>query len=139
MSGNNALGDTTFPGDCQITVEANATVSAGDVLAIDQGATQDQKKPIVAPAASGTADIDQAAGVATEDIASGGEGSMLVTGSVIAAVDTGVSAGASLTASTTAGQYADGSDGPAVALSDEGGTDSTGTSLGSNEAEVFVR
>jgi hypothetical protein len=139
MSGNNALGDATYGKSLKITVEAGSAVSAGDALAIDQGATQDGKKPIVDATASGTAAVDQFAGVACEDIASGAEGTMLVHGAVIASVDTGVSAGASLTASTTAGQLADGADGPAVALSDEGGTDSTGTTLNANEAEVYVR
>lgn len=138
MSGNNGLGDYTGigPKGAQ-TVEANSAVSAGDVLAINQNAS-DQRHKLVDPAASGTADIDQAVGVATEDIASGERGTMLVSGSVIASVDSGVSQGAALAVSTTAGQFADGAETGVHALSDEGGTDSTGTSLAANEAEVLL-
>lgn len=137
MSGNNALGDATGSA-IGITVEANASVSAGDVLAIDQSATQDQKKPLVSPANSGTAAIDQVAGVAAEDMSSGETGNMWVSGAVIAAADTGVSAGAQVTSSATAGQFADGDGTGKVALSDEGGTDQLGTSLNANEAEVYL-
>jgi len=138
MSGNNALGDYTGYGEKSgMTVEANSAISAGDVLAINQGAS-DQRFKLVDPANSGTANIDQVAGVATEDIASGERGNMAVSGSYIASVDTGVSQGANLATGTNAGQFADGDGTGTVALSNEGGTDSTGTSLAANEAEVLL-
>jgi predicted RecA/RadA family phage recombinase len=136
MSGNNGLGDAT--GDAAgMTVEANATISAGDVVALDQGASAG-RFPIGAPANSGTADIDQVFGVAAEDIASGERGTVWVEGAVIANVASGVSQGARLSTSTTAGQAADADGGALRLLSDEGGTDRLGTSLAANEGEVYL-
>lgn len=138
MSGNNGLGDSTGVGPyAATTVEANSQISAGDVVALNQGAA-DQRYKLADPANSGTADIDQVLGVATEDIAAGERGTVQTSGSVIAAVNTGVSQGARLTTGTTAGQFADGDGTPVRALSDEGGTDSVGTSLAANEAEVLL-
>jgi len=138
MSGNNGLGDSTGVGPyASTTVEANSAISAGDVVAINQGAA-DQRHKLVDPADSATANIDQAFGVATEDIAAGERGTVQTSGSVIAAVNTGVSQGARLTTGAPVGQFADGDGTPVVALSNEGGTDSAGTSLAANEAEVLL-
>lgn len=138
MSGNNGLGDSTGLGPyAAITVEANSTISEGDVVAINQSAS-DQRYKLVDPATSGTADIDQVTGVAKDDIASGERGTVQVSGSVIASVDSGVAQGANLATGTNAGQFADGDGTGIVALSNEGGTDSTGTSLAANEAEVLL-
>jgi len=136
MTGNNDLGDAT--GDTVgLTYEANAAVSAGDAVALDQSASAG-KFPIAAPANSGVADTDQVAGVAAEDIASGERGTVWVEGPCIAAVNGGISQGARLAAGTTDGQFADSGGGNALALSDEGGTDRLGTSLAANEAEVYL-
>ena len=138
MSGNNELGDHTGLGEkAAETVEANSAIAAGDVVAINQGAA-DQRFKLADPATSGTADIDQVFGVATEDIAAGERGTVLVSGSIIASVDSDVSQGARLAAGTTAGQLADGDGAPVLALSNEGGTDRVGTSLAANEAEVLL-
>ena len=138
MSGNNGLGDSTGIGPyAGTTVEANSQISAGDVVAINQGAS-DQRHKLADPANSGTADIDQVFGVAKEDIAAGERGTVQTSGSVIAAANTGVSQGARLTTGTNAGQFADGDGAPVRAVSDEGGTDSVGTSLSANEAEVLL-
>lgn len=136
MSGNNELGDTT--GDATgITVEAGGAISAGDVVALDQAAGSG-RFPSAKPANSGTAAIDQVAGVAAEDIASGETGTVTVSGPCIANVASGVSQGGRLSTSTTAGQFADADGGEALLLSNEGGTDRAGTSLGANEAEVYL-
>jgi predicted RecA/RadA family phage recombinase len=138
MSGNNSLGDSTGVGPyAATTVEADSDISAGDVVALDQGAS-DQRYKLADPANSGTADIDQSFAVAKEDISSGNRGTVQTSGSVIANVASGVSQGARLTTSTTAGQLADGDGTPIRAFSAEGGTDSMGTDLSANEAEVLL-
>lgn len=134
---NNALGDLTGDGDTT-TVEAGGAISAGDVLAFDQGATEG-RLPVAVPAQDDTTpDIDQVAAIANEDIASGEEGTVTLGGPVIANVATGISQGERLSAGTTAGQGASVDGGELLALSGEGGTDSAGTSLGAGEAEVYL-
>jgi len=137
MSGNNGLGDGTTPDDCAITVEAGEDVSAGDALALDQTAN-DGTPPTVVGLDSGSTDEDQEFGVAKEDISSGGTGAAQVSGGIIANVASGISQGEHLGASATGGQFASEDGTGIVAWSNEGGTDRTGTNLGTNEAEVYL-
>lgn len=131
------LGDTTGD-DFSITVEAGSALTAGDAVAIDQGATEG-RFPVAVPLEDDTTpDTDQEAGVVTTDVSSGETGEAVLDGPVIANVATGASQGERLGAGTTPGQLAVEDDGPILVLSGEGGTARDGTSLGSNEAEVFL-
>lgn len=135
---NNELGDITSRHADTKTVEATEDISAGDSIAIDQSEDDDRYAPAAQLQDDTTPNVDQMAGVALEDIDNGDRGTVLLGGSVIANVATGVNAGERLDASTTAGQLDTEDGGPAVAWSDEGGTDSAGTDLGDNEAEVSL-
>jgi hypothetical protein len=131
------LGDTTGE-DYSITVEAGSALTAGDAVAIDQGATEG-RFPVVVPLQDDTTpDTDQEAGVITTDVDSGDTGEAVLDGPVIANVAADINQGERLGASATAGQLASEDDGPILALSGEGGTARDGTSLGANEAEVFL-
>jgi len=132
----NTLGDTTG-GHLSRTVEAGEDITAGDAVALDQTASDD-RFPTVVQLDSGATDNDQEAGVAHEDISSGERGSVVLRGPVIANVAGGVSQGERLGASATVGQFASEDGANALALSNEGGEDSTGTSLSGNEAEVLL-
>ena len=135
---NNGLGDSTTPDTETITVEANSEIDAGDALAIKQDATEG-RLPVVDPLQDDTTpNVDQEAGVASEDIESGETGTMQIGGGVIANVATGISQGERLSAGSTAGQLVSEDDGPWLALSGEGETDRAGTSLDANEAEVYL-
>ena len=128
------LGDQTGPGDHALTYEGDGSADAGDSVAIDQASGQ------ASPTNSGDTDgSEEFAGVAHFDFGSAGdEENVLVhapTG-VIANVASGVSAGERLGPSTTAGQLDSSAGGPVLAVSDEGGTSSTGDSLAAGTAEV---
>lgn len=134
---NNDLGDLT--GDAEtITVEANSAISAGDAVAIKQDATEGRLPVIDGLQDDTTPNVDQEAGVALEAIADGEQGTIALGGPVIANVASGISQGERLGAGTTEGQFASQDDGPILALSGEGETDRAGTSLGANEAEVYL-
>lgn len=138
MSGNNALGDSTGIGPyAATTVEADSSISAGDAVALDQGSS-DARYKLADSANSGTAAIDQVFGIAAEDASDGDRFTVQTSGSVIANVESTISQGARLTSGTTGGRLADGDGTPIRAVSGSGGTDSSGTSLGSNEAEVLL-
>lgn len=115
------------------TTDGNPT--AGDAVAIDQSTNSPNK---VTQANSGdTGAGEEFAGAAVEDHGSDGDTETVVhSGVVIMNVATGVSGGNRLDASSTNGQLAASSGGPALALCDEGGT-WKGESLGSNEAAVY--
>jgi len=131
------LGDTTGE-DFSITVEAGGALTAGDAVAIDQGATEG-RFPVAVPLQDDTTpDTDQEAGVVTTDVASGDTGEAVLDGPVVANVAAGVSQGNRLGAGVTAGQYAIEDDGDVLALSGAGGTARDGTNLDANEAEVFL-
>lgn len=134
---NNGLGDATTADPDTMTVNAGEAISAGDAVALDQTAN-DGRFPTVVQLNSGSTDEDQEFGVATEDISSGSNGTVQVDGGIIANVASGISQGEHLGASATVGQFAS-EDGTGIkAVSNEGGTDRSGTSLGSNEAEVLL-
>lgn len=137
MSGNNALGDITTPDARTLTVNANEQISAGDAVAIDQTGSDDSR-PHVVQLDNGSADEDQVAGVALEDLSSDANGTIVTSGGVIANVATGLSQGERLGSGATAGRFASEDGGHALLLSDEGGTDRLGTNLSSNEAEVLL-
>lgn len=138
MSGNNGLGDSTGTGDYgAITVNANEAISAGDFVALDQTASGN-RAPQAVQLDNGSTDEDQLLGVASADISSGADGTVQVSGGVIANVASGISPGERLGSGATAGRAASEDGGHAVALSDEGGTDRIGTNLDGNEAEVLL-
>lgn len=134
---NNSLGDSTGPDPRTLTVNANESISAGDAVAIDQTGSDD-RRPHIVGLDNGSTDEDQVAGVALEDFSNDDNGTILVEGSVIANVATGISQGERLGSGATAGRFASEDGAPALALSDEGGTDTAGTNLSSNEAEVLL-
>lgn len=134
---NNDLGDPT--GDAEkITAEANGAISAGDAVAIKQDATEGRYPVIDGLQDSTTPNVDQEAGVAVDDFEDGEIGTIVLSGPVIANVASGINQGERLGAGATEGQFASQDDGPVLALSGEGGTDRAGTSLGANEAEVYL-
>lgn len=134
---NNGLGDTTGEVETR-TVEASGAVTAGDIVAIKQDASEG-RRPVVAQAQDDTSpNIDQVAGVALEDIGDGETGTVAISGSLIANVATGINQGERLDAGTTAGQAVSSDGGPLLALSGEGETDTAGTALAANEAEVYL-
>lgn len=133
---NNSLGDTTGDGFRSLTANANEAITAGDFVAGDQTGADDRRLHVV-QLDNGSTDEDQLLGVALEDIGSGENGTVLTSGRVIANVET-VSQGERLGSGATAGRAASEDGGNAVALSDEGGTDSAGTNLNANEAEVEI-
>lgn len=140
---NNGLGDITSPNAHTVTVEGSSdadtdAISAGDAVALDQGATEDRYPVAIQLIDDTTADKDQEFGIATEDIADGDNGTVAVGGSIIANVATGISQGERLGAGTTSGQLVSEDDGSWVAMSGEGETDTAGTSLASNEGEVLL-
>lgn len=134
----NGLGDnvSSSPSATE-TFTGDGSASAGDALAINQSSGKlDQ-------ADSNDTDVDEFAGIATEDFGSDGdEETFAKGGDWIAHVDSGVSAGERLgvpdssLAGEQAGQLATEAGGPVLALSDEGGTGPTGDSLDANEAWV---
>jgi hypothetical protein len=134
---NNGLGDTTGPDPRTITVEAGEDIGAGDAVALDQTAN-DGRFPTAVELNSGSTDEDQEAGVALEDVSSGSNGTIVLEGTVIANVASGISQGEHLGASATVGQFASEDGTGIVALSNEGGTDRAGTNLSANEAEVLI-
>ena len=134
---NNGLGDATGR-TRTMTVEATENISAGDAVAIDQSEGDDRYPPAAQALDDSSPDVDQVAGVASQDIDNGDRGTIVLSGPVIANVADNVNAGERLNTSATAGQLASEDDGPALALSDEDGTDSAGSALGSNEAEVHL-
>ena len=115
---NNGLGDTTTSNPDTITVNAGEAITAGDAVAIDQTASAD-RFPSVVQLNSSSTDEDQEAGVATEDISSGSNGTIVLDGGVIANVASGISAGEHVGASSTAGQFASEDGTNILALSDE--------------------
>lgn len=139
---NNGLGDATGVVRTR-TVEADAAVSAGDALAINQSAA-DQRYPVVAPGDTNDANLDEFAAVAAEDIASGARGTAVFEGPVIAFTNSSVVAGmrlglgSSASAGVDAGELIEETGGPVRALSDDGGTDSAGTNLVAGEGEVYL-
>jgi len=137
MSGNNGLGDDTTPNPDTITVEAGEAITAGDAVALDQTAA-DGRFPTAVQLNSGSTDEDQEAAVAKGDIASGETGTVQVGGGVIANVASGISQGEHVGVSSTAGQFASEDGTGIVAWSNEGGIDRAGTSLGANEAEIYL-
>jgi hypothetical protein len=138
MSGNNGLGDaTTGGGYAARTVEANGSISAGDFVALDQTAG-DNNVPQIVQLNTGNTSEDQLAGVAKEDLSNGDKGTVQTDGWLVANVATGISMGERLGSGGTAGRAASEDGGHAVAWSNEGGTDQTGTNLGGNEAEVYL-
>jgi len=128
------LGETTGPGDAAITHEGDGSASAGDALAIDQSSGQ------LSPTNSGdTGGSEEFAGIASEEFGAAGENENLRTHAptgVIANVASGIAAGDRLGPSATAGELGSSAGGPVLALSDEGGTSSTGDSLAAGTAEV---
>lgn len=123
-----AANTTTTPGD--------GTVTAGQVVAIDQS------DGLAKPVDTDTAAIDQVAGIALRDFGDSGDDEAVgLHGVYIAAVDTGITAGARLGAGnatgTTTGTFIDADGGPALALSDEGGS-YKGADLAAGEAAVFL-
>lgn len=140
---NNGLGDITTADAETLTVEGSSdgdtsAISAGDAVALDQGATEGRYPVAIQLIDDTTADKDQEFGVATEDITDGSNGTVVVDGGVIANVASNISQGERLGAGTTAGQLVSQDDGLWVAASGEGGTDRAGTSLSANEAEVLL-
>jgi hypothetical protein len=139
---NNGLGDSTGVTRTR-TVEAEATVSAGDALAINQSASADQY-PIVAPGDTNDANLDEFAAVAAEDISSGSRGTAVFEGPVIAFTNGSVVAGMRLglgdasTSGIDAGELVEETGNHILALSDDGGTDSAGTNLSAGEGEVYL-
>jgi len=138
MSGNNGLGDaTTGDGYAARTVEANESISVGDFVALDQTAS-DNNVPQIVQLDNGDTNEDQLAGVAKEDFSNGDTGTVQTDGWVVGNVETGISMGERLGSGGTAGRAASEDGGNAVAWSNEGGTDQTGTNLAGNEAEVYL-
>jgi hypothetical protein len=138
MSGNNDLGDaTTGDGYAARTVEANESITAGDFVALDQSAG-DNNVPQIVQLNNGNTSEDQLAGVATEDFSNGDTGTVQTAGWVVGNVATGISMGERLGSGGTAGRAASEDGGHALAWSNEGGTDQTGTNLSGNEAEVYL-
>ena len=134
---NNQLGDAT--GRTQtMTVEATEDISAGDAVAIDQSADDGRHPPAAQAQDDTTPDVNQLAAIANADIDNGERGTVTISGPVVANVADDVNAGERLAPSAVAGQLDTEDDGHALALSDEGGTDSAGTVLGDNEAEVLI-
>ena len=139
---NNGLGDATGPTRTK-TVEAEATVSAGDALAINQSAAAD-RYPIVAPGDTNDSNLDEFAAVAAEDISSGSRGNAVFEGPVIAFTNSSVVAGMRLgladssVSGEDAGELVEQTGNHILALSDDGGTDSAGTSLAAGEGEVYL-
>ena len=134
---NNGLGDATGR-TRTMTVEATEDISAGDAVAIDQSEGDDRYPPGAQALDDTSPDVDQVAGVASQDIDNGDRGAIVLSGPVIANVASDVDAGERLGTGTTAGQFVSEDDGLVLALSDEGGTDSAGTDLGANQAEVHL-
>lgn len=133
---NNSLGDITSGQAQTMTVNANEAITAGDFVAGDQSASDDRRLHIV-QLDNGDANEDQVLGVALEDFSNDDNGTILIDGTAIANVES-VSQGERLGSGSTAGRAASEDGGNAVALSDAGGTDSAGTNLSANEAEVKV-
>lgn len=127
------LGGVVSAGKDAVPVTTDGTASAGDALAIDQ--STDKK---VTQANSGDTDAgEEFAGAAVDDHGSDGdEETLVVSGAVIMNVASSVVCGDRLDVSATDGQLAESSGGPALALSDAGGS-YKGASLGSNEAAVY--
>lgn len=126
------LGDPVGPGyNVERYDSAGSAISAGDAVAIDQTSGD------VELADSGNVDRDQFAGVAMTDADSGDAVQILTRASngVVANVASGLSGGNRLDASATTGQLATSDGGPALALSDEGGS-YKGASLGSGEGVI---
>jgi len=122
------LGDPAYGSDTKaVTYEAGGDISAGDVVAIASG---------VAQPAEDTTNTDDF-GIAGEAGADGDNITVYTEGPVVANVAGGISAGASLTLGSTAGQLASGS-GDYQALTDEGAVAglSAGYGLPSNAAVV---
>lgn len=126
------LGDVVSAGADSQGHTTDGTPTAGDAVAIDQSNGKQTQ------ANSGdTGAGEEFAGAATEDHgADGDEENLVLSGVVIMNVASGVSAGNRLDTSATDGQLAASSGGPALALSDEGGS-WKGESLGANEAAVY--
>lgn len=130
------LGDQAAGGPANTTTNpGDGTVTAGQAVAIDQSDGQAK------PGDTDTAAIDQFAGIATEDFGDAGDSETIaLSGVYIAVVDSGVTAGARLdlgnATGTTTGTLIDADGGPALALSDEGGT-YKGADLATGEAAVY--
>jgi|GEM_PF-3146731 len=110
----------------------DGTPTAGDAIAIDQSNGKQTQ------ANSGDTDAgEEFAGAATEDHGTDGdEETLVLSGVVIMNVAGTVVGGDRLDVSATDGQLAESSGGPALALTDAGGT-WEGASLGANEAAVY--
>lgn len=93
--------------------DGDTSVSAGDAVALSGGDMS----------AANSGNGDEFAGVARHDEDNGGLGNTnILTGAVVANVASGTAEGDRLDVSTTAGELAASSGGPAVALCGEGGT-----------------
>jgi hypothetical protein len=125
-------GDIVTEGADTDGIVSDGTPTAGDAVAIDQSNGKQTQ------ANSGdTGAGEEFAGAAVQDHGEDGDKETIVlSGAVIMNVANSVSAGNRLDVSATDGQLAASSGGPALALSDAGGT-WQGASLGSNEAAVY--
>lgn len=127
-SANMELGDPAYGSDVKaVTYEAGADITAGDVVAIASG---------VAQPADGTTNTNDF-GIAGTSGVDGDNITVYTEGPIVANVASGISAGASLTLGSTAGQLASGS-GDYQALTDEGAVAglSHGAGLAANAAVV---
>lgn len=134
---NNGLGDATGR-TRTMTVEATEAISAGDAVAIDQSEADDRYPPAAQALDDTSPNVDQLAAGANEDIDAGERGTVTLSGPVIMNVADGVNAGERLSPSAVGGQLDTDDGGHALALSDEGGTDSAGSDLADNQAEVHL-
>jgi len=133
------LGDPVGPGHHNERFEAGASLTAGDVVAIDQS---DGK---VYQADTDNADRDQFAGVAEDDASSGDDVTIAVAAptGIVANADTDgtlnggdrVGAADSNLANEETGEFVTEDGGPGLLLTDEGGS-YKGASLASGEAVV---
>lgn len=137
------LGEATGPGVRTKTFEdgAGEALSAGDVVAIDQSDGN------VYTADSNAAARDQFAGVVYEEDADSGATvtvAISAPGGIVAVgdADASISAGArvdvpdSSLSNVESGEFVDADGGPALALSDEGGSTVNGAGLAAGEIEV---
>lgn len=136
------LGKSTGPRTLERTCEAGSDLSAGDVVAIDQS-EDDANPPIVDEVDDNDANLDELAGVVTDDVDAGDSVSVIISGLAIAAADSGIDGGERLgegtsDADTTDGMVVSADGGNWLAVSDEGGVASDGTDLSDNEAEILV-
>lgn len=129
------LGDIVGADADTETFTNDGTVSAGDAVAIDQGASGGD---VTATNSGDTGEGEEFAGVCVDDGGGSDGDTVLValSGRVIANVASSVAAGDRGDVSATDGQLAASSGGPVLFLSDEGGS-WKGASLGANEAAVY--